>query len=55
MMTRFAGYVDTKYWDNKHHILHHINILDIDHLLAFVHSLAFILTASTVGVFILTP
>lgn len=55
MMTRFAGYVDTKYWDNKYHILHHINILGIDHLLAFVHSLAFILTASTVGVFILTP
>lgn len=47
--------MDTNYWDNNHHILHHINILGIDHLLAFIHSLAFILTANTVGVFILTP
>lgn len=52
MMTRFVEYVDTNYWDNNHRILHHINILDIDHLLAFVHSLPFILTAS---MFTLTP
>jgi hypothetical protein len=67
MMVRFVEYMDQHYWDNKHHFLHYVNELDgwiqdyitkplrIEEGVQFMHAMVFILTANTVGAFIVTP
>ena len=67
MMLRFSEHMDKEYWDNKNHLFYYINEVDgwmqdhvtkplnIEDALQALHTLVFILTANTVGAFVVTP